>query len=139
MADLPPPQPVVTQEIRIVDADGKPRLVLSAKDGAPVILLLRKDGGTGATFRLDADGRPAVTLANPNPAWPYAKLEVDDKGAHVLFDRPGGASSYLFLNNAGRSGVVLIDPAGRRRLDATVTPDGASRIERFGDDGKPIR
>jgi hypothetical protein len=65
-------------------------------------------------------------------------LEVDNKGAHVKFDHPGGASSYIFLNNAGESGVVLVDSNGVRRLDVRAGPDDSAKIERFGPDGKPI-
>jgi len=79
-----------------------------------------------------------VTLANPDPALPTAALEIDGKGAHVRFDRPGGASSYPFLNNAGASGVVLIDAAGQRRLSTTLGPDGSSSIKRFDIVGKPL-
>lgn len=137
MTDLPPP-PITSQEIRIVDARGKPRILISAKDGTPTIVLLRADGETGASVALDVDGRPAVKLANPVAGGPVAALEIDDKGAHVKFDRKGGASAYLFLNNLGGSGVVLIDPAGKRRLDAIVAPDGKTTTERVGDDGKAL-
>jgi hypothetical protein len=65
-------------------------------------------------------------------------LEVDDKGTHVLFDRPGGASSYLFLNNAGASGVVLVDSNGMRRFDVLVGSDNNVKMEQFGADCKPI-
>lgn len=136
MTDLPPP--VMTQEVRIVDDLGQTRLILSAKGNGPMIQILRKDGTPGASVKLDAADRPSVTLGNPDPTLPTAAMEIDDKGAHVKFDRPGGASSYLFLNNAGGSGVVLIDGTGKRRLDATVAADGSSQIERFGNDGKPI-
>ncbi|MFM0592819.1 hypothetical protein [Paraburkholderia dilworthii] len=131
-----PPEPVVTQEVRIVDQQGRPRIVLSASNGVPTLVLLSESGTVGATVALDAAGRPSVTLANPNPAWPTAALAVDDKGAHVKFDRPGGASSYLFLNNAGGSGVVLVDNAGRRRLNATVAADGTANVEPLSVDGK---
>ncbi|WP_368518617.1 hypothetical protein [Rhizobium sp.] len=136
MTDLPPP--VMTQEIRIVDEQGQTRLVLSAKGSGPTIQILRKDGRAGASITLDATDRPGLTLSNPDPALPTAALEIDDKGAHVKFDRPGGSSSYLFLNNAGGSGVVLIDSTGKRRVDVTVAADGSSTIERFGNDGKPL-
>ncbi|MGA7631087.1 MAG: hypothetical protein WCB11_09990 [Terriglobales bacterium] len=63
---------------------------------------------------------------------------MDDKGTHVKFDRPGGASSYLFLNNAGESGVVFVDANGVRRLNVLVELDNDAKIERFGSDGKPI-
>lgn len=137
MAHLPPP-PVVTQEVRIVDAQGHTRILLSAKNGTPTILLIGGDGAPRATVALDAASRPAVTLSNPDLGWPSAALAIDDKGAHVKFDRPGGASSYLFLNNVGGSGVVLIDAAGKRRIAMTVAPDGKTKIERLGDDGKPL-
>lgn len=131
MNDLPPPAPPVsTQELRIVDAQGHPRMLLSALHGAPEIVLLREDGSTGARVALDAAGRPALTLLNPLAAGPHATVEIDDKGAHLLLERPGGASSYLFLNNAGVSGVVLIAADGQRRLSATLAADGSSRIER---------
>jgi hypothetical protein len=137
MVDAAPP-PVITQEVRIVDANGHARILLSAKDGIPTIVLLRDDGTAALTARTDQAGRPAVTLANPSPTGPSAALEIDDKGAHVKFDRPGGASAYLFLNNAGASGVVLIDAKGRRRLDTMIGADGAPTIQKLGEDGGPL-
>ncbi len=119
-----PPAPVVTQEIRVTDAQGHPRIILSARDGTPTIQLLRGDDTPGATITLDAAGRPAIHLANPAPGSPTASLEIDDKGAHVKFDRPGGASSYVFLNNAGGSGLVLIDAQGARKASLVLAPDG---------------
>jgi hypothetical protein len=136
MTSLPPP--VVTQEIQIVDGQGRPRLLLSAKSGSPAIELLRANGTPIVVVTLDSSGHPSMRLDNPDAEGPTAVLEVDDKGAHVKFDRPGGGSSYLFLNNAGGSGVVLVDTKGARRLDALVAPDGTAKIERFGTDGKPL-
>lgn len=123
MQDLPPP-PVITQEVRIVDSAGQPRIILSAKTGEPSIQVVRRDGKPAATIQLDKDDRPSVKLDNPAADGPTATLEVDDKGAHVLFNRPGGASSYLFLNNSGGSGVVLIDAKGARRASVVMTADG---------------
>ena len=98
------PLSVITDEIKIVDSQGRPRIIMSARSGNPVIQLLETNGAIGMEVLLDSTGRPAVKLANPDLKGPTAVLEVDDKGTHVLFDRPGGASSYLFLNNAGASG-----------------------------------
>lgn len=123
MQDLPPP-PVITQEVRIVDSAGQPRIILSAKTGSPSIQMVRRDGKPAATIQLDKDDRPSVKLDNPAADGPAATLEIDDKGAHLLFDRPGGASSYLFLNNSGGSGVVLIDAKGVRRASVVMTADG---------------
>lgn len=134
-----PPLPVTTERLQIVDAAGRPRIVLSAESGAPSFVLIREDGNAGMSVELDYAGRPAVSLMNPEPQGPTAALEVDDKGAHVLFARPGGASSYLFLNNAGGSGVVLIDAEGRRKIMVMVSPDGTTTIERLDDAGVPLR
>ena len=130
--------PVITDEIKIVDSQGHPRIIMSARSGNPVIQLLETNGAIGMEVLLDSTGRPAVKLANPDSKGPTAVLEVDDKGTHVLFDRPGGASSYLFLNNAGASGVVLVDSNGMRRFDVLVGSDNNVKMEQFGADCKPI-
>jgi len=132
------PPPIIAQEIRLVDEEGLPRVVLSTRNGIPTIRLLRTDGESGGELSLDMQGRPAMKLANTDPNGPTAALEIDDKGAHVKFDRAGGASSYLFLNNTGGSGIALFDSHGIRRLNAVVDPDGTSKIERLDSDGKPL-
>ena len=129
-------RPIVTQEIRIVDEQGQTRLLLSAKGGKSKVQLLRSDGEIGSEVSLDVDGLPAVKLANADPNGPMAVIEIDEKGAHVKLDGLGGASSYLFLNNAGGSGIVLLDTRGIRRLNAGIASDGTAKIERFGADGE---
>ena len=132
------PTPVITDEIKIVDSQGCPRIMMSARSGAPVIRLLQISGALSMEVSPDAGGHPAVKLANPDLRGPTAALAVDEKGTHVKSDRPGGASSYLFLNNVGESGVVFDDANGMRRLNILVGPDGDAKIERFGSDGKPL-
>jgi hypothetical protein len=133
MQDMPPPAAITTQELRIVDAQGHPRLILSAEGGLPSIILLRQNGTRGATVTLDQADRPSLLLANPDPSGPTAVLEIDDKGTHLKLDRPGGASSYLFLNNMGGSGIVLSDEDSKRRASAVLAPDGSLVLEGIGD------
>jgi hypothetical protein len=121
------PSPIVTQEIHIVSSEGDLRILLSAASGKPFIRLMQPSGKAALELALDEADRPAVQLFNPNPAAPTATLQIDDKGAHVKFDRAGGASSYVFLNNAGASGIVLSDAQGVRQLEAVVAPDGTVR------------
>jgi hypothetical protein len=136
---MPPlPPPIVTSEVHIVDAAGQARLVLSAASGAPSVELLTPDGHASAHLGLDPTGRPRLTLTGPDPSQPGVSLEVDDKGAHVRFDRAAGGSSYLFLNNAGVSGLVLIDAKNVRRAEVVLGPDGAAQIRRFDAEGNPI-
>ena len=130
--------PAITDEIQLVDSQGKTRSLMSAKSGTPVVRLLQDNGASGIELSLNTKGYPIVKLTNPEANGPVAALEVDDKGAHVKLDHPGRASTYLFLNNGGESGVVFIDEKGVRRLDALVKAGGDARIQRFGQDGKLI-
>src|SRR5580692_6382195 len=59
------PLPVITDEIKIVDSQGHPRIIMSARSGNPVIQLLETNGAIGMEVLLDSTGRPAVKLANP--------------------------------------------------------------------------
>jgi hypothetical protein len=128
----------VTSELRIVDSAGNTRLRLAALDEGPSVTLLSPDGQPRASLALDAADRPSLKLASPEPSQPSAALQVDDKGVHVRFDRPAGGSTYLFLNNEGGSGVVLIDTRGVRRLEAVMSPEGDPRIRQFDAEGRPI-
>jgi len=136
MPTLPPP--IVTSEISIVDAAGQPRLVLSAASGVPSIQLLSPKGVASATVALDPEGRPRIALSSPDAAQPTVSVEVDDKGAHARFDRPAGGSSYLFLNNAGVSGLVLIDTHNVRRAEVILGPDGEPQVRRYDAQGRRL-
>lgn len=130
--------PLVSEEIRIVDPEGRPRLLLSAASGAPSVEFLGGDGAVGLRLALDVADRPCAVLANPRSDGPSAQLEIDDKGAHVKFDRPSGGSAYLFLSNTGSAGVVLIDTQGTRRLAVTLSGSGEPGLERFDEQGRPL-
>jgi hypothetical protein len=130
--------PLNTRELRIVDASGTPRIVLTAESGHPAFRVLGDDGTAMVSIALDAGGHASLKLSNPDAKLPAASIEIDDKGAHVKFDKRGGASSYLFLNNAGESGVVLIDKLGARRLDILLPTNGDAVVRRFSSSGQPL-
>ncbi|MFC7066840.1 hypothetical protein [Brucella rhizosphaerae] len=135
---MQPSEPITTTELRIVDADGHPRLLLSVKDGLPTVAFMNTQGDVGMRLQLDSQGLPSVVLANPDPTGPTARFEIDGKGAHVKLDGADAASAYLFLNNGSTSGLVLNDANGQRRIGATVTADGISQIVSYDDSGAPI-
>jgi hypothetical protein len=130
--------PLNTRELRIVDASGTPRIVLTAETGQAAFRVLGDDGTAIVSIALDSGGHASLKLSNPDAKLPTASIEIDDKGAHVKFDKPGSASSYLFLNNAGESGVVLIDKSGARRLAILLPTNGDAVVQRFGSSGRPI-
>jgi len=128
---------LTAHQITLVDETGQPKLRLSATSGTPTMELLGKSGEVALTVALDATGHPAITMNNPDGG-STASLAVDPKGAHVKFDRPGGASSYLFLNDEGVSGVVLLDRTGQRRYEVLVNADGTVTTKTSQADDKPV-
>lgn len=126
------------RELKIVDGGGRTALILAAPNGTPSINLLSADGKPRLAMTVDAQGYSSVRLTNPNPSAPVASFEIDDKGTHIKFDRPNGASSYLFLNNSGGSGAVFIDTAGTRKLDLMVSPSGKTEIRRYDEPSSKI-
>jgi hypothetical protein len=123
------------QQIDLTDEQGRVRIRLSASPATPHIELIGEDGKSGLTLMLDDGALPSVTLRNPQGGT-SASFAVDAKGAHVKFDRPGGASSYLFLNDEGTSGIVLLDGAGKRRYSVLVDAEGVLTESREGSNGK---
>ncbi len=129
-ARLMQPKALSLQKLSIVDASGRTYITFSEANGVPAVDLIDARGEKRITMTVDADGYGAIHLTNPKSSGPMASLEIDDKGAHVKFDRPGGASSYLFLNNSGGSGAVFLDTRGIRKLDLLVSPSGQTEIRR---------
>jgi hypothetical protein len=132
-----PFRPLTTTELTIVDAQGRPRLRLSAASNSPTLEMLTGKGNVAIQVSLDESSYPSVALMNPIGG-SIASLAVDPKGAHVKFDRPGGASSYLFLNDEGVSGVVLVDKGGKRRYELLLNADSSVTTRRFDDAGNAI-
>jgi hypothetical protein len=128
---------LIATELIIVDVNGNPRLRLSATSKSPMIEMLNDKGGVALSVSLDETNHPSIALTNPDGG-SAASLAVDLKGAHVKFDRPGGASSYLFLNDEGVSGVVLLDKGGKRRYELLLNADSSVTTRRFNDAGNPL-
>lgn len=117
-------QLIKTQEIHLVDEKGQTRMVLSTAKGIPSFQLLDPSGNINLDLKLDEQGFPAIVLNNPNQQYPSTKLEVDAKGTHLKFDHANGASNYLFLNNEGTSGLVMLDRNSERRFNILVDENG---------------
>jgi hypothetical protein len=132
-----PDKTLTTTELNIVDAQGRPRLRLSAASTVPTLQMFNDKGGVALEVSLDNTSYPSIALMNPTGG-STASLAVDPKGAHVKFDRPGGASSYLFLNDEGVSGVVLLDKTGKRRYELLLNADSSVTTRSFDDAGNAL-
>ena len=82
---------VIANEVRLVDAAGNTRLLLTTRSGTPSLQFLSGNGTVGMTADLDQEGRGAFRIQNPEAQCPGASIEVDAKGTHVKFDKPNGA------------------------------------------------
>jgi hypothetical protein len=132
-----PAEPFKTTELTIVDALGQPRFRLSAASNSPTLQMLTDKGAVALEISLDDSSHPSISLMNPDGG-ATASLAVDPKGAHVKFDRPGGASSYLFLNDEGVAGVILVDMGGKRRYELLLNADSSVTTKRFDNAGSEL-
>jgi hypothetical protein len=89
------PAPVVTNEIRLVDAAGKTRLLLSTKSGLPVVQLLDDKGTPGISASLDATGHGSLKLHNPADGAPDAVIEIDRLFGLSVFEQRRRVGSGL--------------------------------------------
>jgi hypothetical protein len=130
-------KPVITRELKLVDSEGRVRLLLTTDRDQPVVRMLRDDGKPAIDLALDGNGNPSVQLHNPNGG-ASAILEIDDKGTHLKMDHPGGASIYLFMNNASVSGLVFEDQNGTKRYEILKEVNAEASVTRLDAEGKPL-
>ncbi|RZG47463.1 hypothetical protein [Acinetobacter wuhouensis] len=122
-------QKLKLRELEIVDEHDQPRIRLSVEQGVASIQLLSLLGEVGARIELDQAGFSKIQLASITEPLLNVKLEMDPKGSHIKFDHQNGASNYLFLNNQGASGLVMLDAQQQRKFAATVSEQGVLKID----------
>ncbi|AYO53220.1 hypothetical protein [Acinetobacter wuhouensis] len=122
-------QKLKLRELEIVDEHDQPRIRLSVEQGLASIQLLNLQGEVGARIELDQAGFSKIQLASITEPLLNVKLEMDPKGSHIKFDHQNGASNYLFLNNQGASGLVMLDAQQQRKFAATVSEQGVLKID----------
>jgi hypothetical protein len=132
-----PGKVLVARELKLVDSKGRLRLLLTTDQDQPVVRMFRGDGKPAIDVVLDDGGHPALQLHNPDGG-AFAALEIDDKGTHLKMDHPGGASTYLFMNDAGVSGLVFEDQNGKRRYEILKEANNDATVKRSDAEGKPL-
>ncbi len=122
-------QKLKLRELEIVDEHDQPRIRLSVTDGVASFQLLNSQGGVVTRIELDEAGFSKIQLTSTPKPLINVKLELDPKGSHIKFDHQNGASNYLFLNNQGTSGLVMLDAQQQRKFAVTVDEHGEVKIE----------
>ncbi|HZT43344.1 MAG TPA: hypothetical protein VFA07_14335 [Chthonomonadaceae bacterium] len=105
-----PPKVLTAQELHLVDASGKTRVLIAVQsDGNPGIALLGKDGKIRAALRVRPDGGVALSLHDP-----------DGNNRAALDTLPDGSSSLMLTNKSGKGGVgMVVLPSGKAALTIT--------------------
>ena len=67
---------VIANEVRLVDAAGNTRLLLTTSSGTPSLQFLSGNGTVGIKADLDQEGRGAFRIQNPEAQGPVAGIEV---------------------------------------------------------------
>lgn len=122
-------QKLKLRELEIVDEHDLPRIRLSVEQGVASIQLLNSQGNVATRIEMDELGFSKIQLTSALEPLINVKLELDPKGSHLKFDHQNGASNYLFLNNQGTSGLVMLDAQQQRKFAATVDEQGGVKVE----------
>lgn len=122
-------QKIKLRELEIVDENDQVRIRLAVKANSPTIELLDQNGKVAGQIDVSVDGYPKLEFSSVADQLLNVKLELDPKGSHLKFDHQQGASSYLFLNNQGISGLVMVDVKQQRKFAATVNEQGELNFE----------
>ena len=122
-------QKLKLRELEIVDEHDLPRIRLSVEQGVASIQLLNSQGNVATRIEMDELGFSKIQLTSAPEPLINVKLELDPKGSHIKFDHQNGASNYLFLNNQGVSGLVMLDAQQQRKFAVTVDEQGGVKVE----------
>jgi hypothetical protein len=124
-------------EMRLVDADGRTKALLTLIKGQPRLLLLDDRGEFRIVVGLSDAGRPEVQLKDETGRT-RAEMSVTGKNAPALLmtDAAGGRRVGLTLDQRGQPSFLLRDETGRERL-AVWQERGEQGLALAGADGRP--
>lgn len=120
---------------RLVDEKGQMRASLGLVDGQPQLVLHDTAQRPRLVVSLGDKGNPQVALHDGVNALPNLVIESDAKGSHVLLRASDERQTYVFLKNAGASGLVLVGERGLRQADFLLGPDGFANWTLWNPDG----
>jgi hypothetical protein len=132
-----PTKIVTASEFRLTGDDDRTRASLAMEKGAPVLALFDDAGRAKLRAALDPAGLPSVSLyAGGDATKASAVVEVDDKGAHVLFRGAAKQETYVFQKTDGTAGIVLAGADGAHRGEMKLGANGEVDITLFDAAGK---
>jgi hypothetical protein len=131
-ATTPPGETLEAKSLKIVDHEGKPRVLLTASTGVTV---LDSAGKPRAVLGVDAEG-PGLVLFG-GKAIGRAILNINKDGPALTFTGAGNVLRAVFALIPRGPGLVLFDEQQNERAMLTVS-SGAGVLELEDIDGKPV-
>jgi hypothetical protein len=112
--DDPPPKELRAETLKIVERDGKERIVLTAIKGVPDMTFLDPAGESRLTLDIADDHRPVVSVSDTAKGKGRLALGIED----------------------GSPNLQLYDRDGKRRVTLGVPKDTGALIRIYDGDGK---
>lgn len=120
------PSALSVRELTVVDAEGKPRISLSAASGEASLELLDRGGKVRVAQTTDADGKAAWTLFDPQGERRIGAIAFGDGDAGLALLDPGGKVRIQLLSQSGTASTLHLDANGRKRVETASGPDGGA-------------
>lgn len=122
------PAVVVTRELRVVDAQGRPRLVVSTDTagGVQMYLMGRQKPGRTIVLTVDGDDNPSIGLYGADGKARLLLSSDGDEQSALSVCRPGGKTLVCVGHKSDvGTGLKVFDHGGTARLFAGVGGDTA--------------
>jgi hypothetical protein len=110
----PPANELRVETVRIVDRNGKDRIVLTAVPGIPDMTFLDPGGHTRLTLDIADDHKPVVAVAEPGGDKGRLTLGIENGSPMLqLFDRDGKKRVMLGVPKDVGALIRILDAEGR--------------------------
>jgi hypothetical protein len=112
--DQPPAKELRVETLRIVEPDGKDRIVLTAMPGVPDMTFLDPGGHTRLTLDIADDNKPVLVVAESGKAKGRLTLGIENGSPMLqLYDRDGTKRVTLGVPKDVGSLIRMFDAEGR--------------------------
>jgi hypothetical protein len=113
----PPADELKVHTLRVVDKDGKDRVVLTADPEKPDLTFYDPTGKSRLTLDIAADRKPVLALSESGDEQGRLTLEIEE-GAPVvqLFDRAGKKRVAMGIPQQGRPLIRILDANERLQM-----------------------
>ena len=132
------PAEIVATSLRIVDAKGRPTIILGATDSGPMVALLH-EGKLRVAFNAQSDVA-SIELYGAGGQESHVELRVDEKDnpTLLLIDPHNVVRMQIAVNRDGDPNIKLLDERKRPRAIWGMTEEGDAALALFDRGGNVV-